>query len=322
MSFYQKYLKYKEKYLDLKKQFGGMSLEEINEALNRYRQALTIPGNPLIAEMERNQGIVELHNLLERKNQLNRMIITDPVHVEPYVYTPPAPTNPVSTTQSTNEINETIRRYNEANRALEVNVNESLDSIIGLLDGNRTELDRIKTRIAKLVIPDILEEEPDKSVPMILSEKATLSARIVQLETERSRLETARTNKSIVDEIRRNDLVMAIIKLRKDVNYLETIVNDLHRQIISPEPKNMQIFVKEGSGKTETLSVDARSSISYVKYLIVRVMNIPFSSQRLIFASRQLEDLRSLSDFGISQEGTIYVMRKNSPEIPETRVTI
>ena len=202
---------------------------------------------------------------------------------------------------------------------------ESLDYIIGYLDANKTLLDKAKLDKAKLVkrvIPVILDEEQDKSVPMILSEKSELSARIVKLETERSILEMARTNKSIVDEIRRNDLVMAIIKLRKDVNYLETIVNDLHRQIISPEPKNMEIFVKDGSGRTVTLKVDARSSISYVKYLIVREMNIPFNSQQLIVDSKKVEDHQSLSDVSISQEGTIYLMRKNAPELPEKRVTI
>ena len=70
----------------------------------------------------------------------------------------------------------------------------------------------------------------------------------------------------------------------------------------------MQVFVKTLSGKSISVEVQPDESVESLKAKIQAKEGIPPDQQRIIFGGKQLDSLKSISDYDIDEDSTLHLV--------------
>lgn len=72
----------------------------------------------------------------------------------------------------------------------------------------------------------------------------------------------------------------------------------------------MPIFVKTHDSRTLTLETEPNDTIYAIKVMIHEAESIPVEQQRLIFAGKELDESKTLSDYNIQRDSTLHLVQR------------
>jgi len=68
----------------------------------------------------------------------------------------------------------------------------------------------------------------------------------------------------------------------------------------------MRIFVKAFDGKEITVDIQPTDTVKLLKRKVYDKLQVPPDNQRLLYSASQLEDKKTLDDYGIGANATIH----------------
>jgi len=153
-----------------------------------------------------------------------------------------------------------------------------------------------------------LEEKPAGSLALDGGGKIyveTLTGKMITLEVEPSD-----TLENLKSKIQDKECLMYARKLLEEGKTLSdyNIPNEATLRLVLRPSGAYQIFVKTLGGKTIMLEVDPSDSVENVKAKIQDREGIPPNQQCLTFASKVLGKGRTLSDYNIPNNATLYLL--------------